>query len=66
MTLCESQPFITLELYFFNYFPLYFFLLKAIRIDINPFTANKVTIILVTKATSGANVLIVRHGELVL
>lgn len=61
MTLCESQLFITLKLYFFTYF-----LLKTIKIEISPFTTNKVTIILVRKATSAANILIVFHGELVL
>lgn len=64
MTLCESQLFITLELYFFNYLSLY--RLMPMKIDNNPFTANKITIILVNKPTSAANILIVRHGELVL
>lgn len=63
MTLCESQLFITLELYFFNYLSLYRFI--PIKIDNNPFTANKITIILVSKPTSAANIFIVRHGELV-
>ena len=66
MTLCESQLFLTLNLYFFHSFPSTYLLLKAIKIDISPLTANKVTLILVNKATSGANILIVRQGELVL
>ncbi len=71
MTLCEGQLFITFELYFFNYLPLYtllsytLFCLIPIKIDNNPFTANKITIILVSKPTSAANIFIVRHGELV-
>ncbi|AIE79562.1 penicillin-binding protein [Bacillus cereus] len=36
------------------------------KIDNNPFTANKITIILVSKPISAANIFIVRHGELVL
>ena len=65
MTLCEGQLFITFELYFLIIYPYTLFCLIPIKIDNNPFTANKITIILVSKPTSAANIFIVRHGELV-
>ena len=63
MTLCESQHLNYISSIIYSYT---LFRLKPMKIDNNPFTANKITIILVSKPISAANIFIVRHGELVL